>query len=525
MKIKFSASSYFAAVLFSFIFILGFFLRSKNLFSGDFLFLPDQARDLILVRDMILANKLPLIGARVMSGGLFFHGPLWIWMLGIPFFIFKGNPYFISWTFVLISMAIVVAGSFIALRLYGLKVGLLVGLFLVGSSALLGAVPGTTNAQVLPLVFVFYLYCLIIYLRGNKKALYYAAFLAGLGIHFEGIFSALLFPFLFFVSVFTDRYIANIKRAIIALIAFFLPLTTYLLFDLRHQFLMTKGLIRFLTPGTNSPIKGYEQYANIGFRVYDRLANIINMPYAVLPGNDKLLFILLIISLFGTFWLVFDKKASTQFSKEFIVLLSLPIYIYLLYIFFPYPIWEQYVFSIPVIVSFIFALSISQFSRYRYGWTIGIIIVILLLIPIKYKLQIYYFSNSQSEYANSDGLYTNQLRVVDYIFKDANGQKFGYFVYAPQVFTYGMDYLLWWRGKYKYKYLPDSKKNKIFYLIMYPPLVGDEGAHRFWIKNTIRTKASVLGRKEFRGRIIVEKRSKAPNNETEVDPNYYLNVR
>ena len=75
--------------------ILAFFLRSKIFIAGDFLFLPDQARDLLLVKEMVENGKLPLIGARGMSGGYVFHGPMWIWLLGIPFLIFQGNPIYI----------------------------------------------------------------------------------------------------------------------------------------------------------------------------------------------------------------------------------------------------------------------------------------------------------------------------------------------------------------------------------------------------------------------------------------------
>jgi hypothetical protein len=158
-----------------------------------------------------------------------------------------------------------------------------------------------------------------------------------------------------------------------------------------------------------------------------------------------------------------------------------------------------------------------------YGKIIVIMTLLLLFLPALQKLQADYIFRTQQKLI-SDGSYRNQLAVVDYIFKDAGSEKFGYFVYSPQVFTYGMDYLLWWRGKYYYGYLPESQKKNTFYLIMYPPLAHDNGAHAFWIKNTIRTKSKVVERKIFQGDIVVEKRLLLGEEEG-VDPNYYLIVR
>ena len=85
-----------------------------------------------------------------------------------------------------------------------------------------------------------------------------------------------------------------------------------------------------------------------------------------------------------------------------------------------------------------------------------------------------------------------------------------------------MDYLMWWRGTYKYKYLPESKKLPITYLILNPPAY-DEGSHTFWIKNTIRTKGKIISTKIYRGNIKVLKIS-IPSADPQPDPNYYQNL-
>jgi hypothetical protein len=510
-------------VLFA-ILLFAFFLRAQPFLSGHSLFLPDQARDLLLVQNMVEDKKPPMIGARAMSGGYIFHGPFWIWILSVPFVLFQGDPLAISYVYVLISVSIIAFSFAAAYKLFGLKVATLTALFLTCSYTLINNVSGTTNAQLMPLVFVGYLYCLITYLRGNKKLFFFALFFAGLGIQFQGIFAVPLVLYLLLVSLFTDRYILNIKRIILSGFIFMIPLATFVLFDVRHKFLIAQGLFRLLTDQKGlGVIPGYEDYGNIGFRVTDRFFALLDTPYSIMYGTHQMLYVLFVASLIVAGVLLFRQKNMAQERKVFSVLLLLPVFVYTLYIYFSYPIWEHYVFSIPVVIAFIFGIALDKISQNTYGRVIVVAIAVITLIPLVQKLKMDYFTAGQT-YAVSDGSYATQLAVADYIFTDANGEEFGYFVYSPQVFTYGMDYLLWWRGKNVYGYIPKSEKLKTFYLVMYPPLTGDENAHAFWMKNVLKTNADVVSTKTFPGGIIVQKRM-LETVEEPVDPNYYLIVR
>ena len=133
-------------------------------------------------------------------------------------------------------------------------------------------------------------------------------------------------------------------------------------------------------------------------------------------------------------------------------------------------------------------------------------------------LQLQYLSDYKKN--ETSGSYLNQKAVIDWIYKDAENGKFGYFVYSPSVYTHTVDYLVSWNAS-KYPGVKlENQKNKNFYLILYPRNKEDEGAYEFWKKNTIKTNGKVISRKVFRGDIIVEKIAK---NEAEegVDPNYY----
>ena len=507
------------------LFVLAFFLRSSIFLSGDFLFLPDQARDFLLVRNMVEERKPPLIGARVMSGGLFFHGPIWIWILGIPFMLFNGDPYMMSWTFVFVSMAIVISGFVVALMLYGWRVALLVTLFLSISIPLAGSVSAMSNAHVMPLVFVWYLYFLIRFIRGDTRFLYLAAIAAGVGMHFQGIFSAPLFLYLLAIFVLVKRDVFAWKRLFLPVFCFFIPLSTHMLFDLRHDFLMTRAVLKMFmnTEKALPAIKGYEQYEDTWFRIGDRMGSMVQVPFSVIPNSSWVIYSIIVFCLIICIYTIFRKKLDVSWRRELIVLSVIPIFVYVTYIIFPYPIWGHYVYSIPVVMSLVLSLPLVWFSRIKLGWIVPIMLLLLILPTLFTSIRQLYFSGIKHG-GESDGSFRNQLAIVDDVFEKGKDKNFGYFVYTPQVFTYGVDYLMWWRGKTRFGYIPPALKKNQYFLIMYPPLKNDNGAHDFWKKKVLRVQGSLVQRKEYHTKIVMEQ-WQAGASEDSVDPNYYMDVR
>src|SRR5579872_3052982 len=105
-KLSFSYQYISIAVIFLLVLTLAFFLSSRMILAGDFWFTPDQARDLLLAKGIVINHKPILIGARSGIEGVF-HGPLWIYMISMPFALFHGNPHLISYFFIFISMLVV----------------------------------------------------------------------------------------------------------------------------------------------------------------------------------------------------------------------------------------------------------------------------------------------------------------------------------------------------------------------------------------------------------------------------------
>ena len=502
------------------VFALAFLLRFRFFLGGDFLLLLDQSRDLLLASDIVSTHKIPLIGARSGLGGVF-HGPLWIFMIMPLFLITNGNPFLtLVPLFLLVSMAIVLIGFFIGKNLYGLKFGIIFSFFLATSSSLVNIVPYTTNAQVMPFVYLLFLFTIFKFLRGNDKFLVWSVFLIGIGIHFEVAFAVMLFPLTILALVLRWK-MPSIKFFILSLGAFILSISTYILFELRHHFLMTTSVLKLLS-GKVGPGKGYEKYLNLQFRIEDRAVNLKNSFLDSFYVPNYWLFILMTAIILLALFIFVREVRKKKMDKEWLFLLLTPIIIFSLYVFYNQPLWAHYILPISISSIFFFALSLEKIFAFKIGK--GLALLFIAIISLFSFSNVYSsYSNMKPYYSNSDGSYKNQKGVVDWVFKDAGNKKFGYFVYNPQVLTYNMDYLFNWIGKSKTESKFSNKKEKINYLIMYSPPVGDLSAHDFWKKNVVRTNGKVIESRSFKGDIVVQK-IETGNNEGVVDPNYYQGI-
>ena len=507
------------------ILLLAFLLRSKMVLNGDFYYLVDQSRDLLLAQSIVVDHKLTLIGPRTGIGGIF-HGPLWIYMIA-PFFVFaKGNPFFtLAPLFMLVSLATVIAGFFVGQRLYGKWVGLLLALLLTLSYPLIQTVPFTTNAQVLPVVFVLYLFAVIQFIRGKEWYFVLALFLTGLGFQFESAFAVLWLPLTVIAAILRQK-LPNGKNIVLGLSAFFIGVATFILFDLRHQFLMTSSALRvFFNP--IKPLAGYEQYTDVGFRINDRVMSLWNSLLTPLFTKDQLTSgILIVILAIGVGFFLkefFVKRKFQKYDREYLFLIIAPIFIFGTYIFYSLPLWEHYLLPTSILAALLLTVSMQRIFMKGVGYKIVIgVFLLLATLPALFWVKDHYIS-AIPYVSQGDGTYKNQLEVAKWVLENTQNKEYGYFVYTPGILTYNMDYLLSWLSTKDKLTAPSNRKHATTYLILYPHFANDDNAYEFWKENVVRTKGKVVQRKQFESGITVEKLA-IPSSDPEPDPNYYQNL-
>ena len=493
-----------------FIILAAFLLGARMILAGDFFYLFDQARDYLLIKNIVDTHTLALIGTHSGLGG-FFHGPFWLYMLAPVYILFGGNPFSFAYFYILLELVTVFVAYIVGARLYGQKPGAIISLLAALSPVVWNSVPNTIGVNVEPLVFLGLFYFLIKYLRGDSKSFVFASFFAGLTLQFETALPLVLIPSMVIAFFLNKKAVKNFKIMILGIFAYILSVSSFILFDLRHQFLMTKAVLGAFGGGEKG--KGYLVMKD---RIIEHFGSLLGSYKSFLFSQDILLTILFGVIIVFAVFLIFQNKEKIK--KEFLFLLLFPALVYLFFIFYPYAIWPEYVFGllIPVILAFYLALTLVWEN------TLGKVLVVLFFGLTLFNFGLYIGNQYLGKYQEntSSGSYKNQKTVVEWLYKDAGKGKFGYFVYTPETYTHGMDYLIWYYGKKNPNTFFESQKDSITYLILYPHTSNDEGAYDFWKKNVVRTSGKILETKEFTGGITVQK-ILIGDKESPVDPNYY----
>lgn len=494
-------------ILFILILILGLLLRSREYFRGDFNYFLDQSRDLLLVRQIVESKHLALIGARSGLQGIF-HGPLWLYFL-VPFYLLaKGDPF---WTlvpvFTLFNILLILAAFILGKKLFNNQIGLIFSLLIAISNPIIQSSFTITNAQMIMILFLFYLFFCLKYIRGDKKSVILLFFLTGLAFQFESAFAIFLIPLIIFTFIYFKK-IPSLKYVLIGSALFFLTISNFLLFEARHQLLMTHSALRLFT-GQIGVMRGYEQYSSLLFRVKDRLNLFINFFFFPL-NNTNIIFKIL------TLGIVFYAAFLSKKKKELVFLLIIPLFYFVVFIFYPYPLWDQYLFGMMILSCFILALCLSKINKN----ITKVYLFLILIFPLLTLINQYFLRNKTNDRLGS---YQSQKQVAEWVVKNNIDPKVNYFVYDSGLLTYNMDYLVPFIAKTNNKTAVSEKKDIIF-LILYSPPKWNMGAQDYWIKNTIKTEGKVLETKRFKDTDIIVKKIKTEKNEPPPDQNYFQNL-
>lgn len=468
-------------------------IRFTPLSRNDVPFLFDQGRDMLAVRQIVVDHKLTLIGPFTGLQGVF-QGPLHYYLLAIPFFIFNGNPAAEIGMMVVLALVGIFLCYMLGRNMIDGKFGIVLALFFAFSSASISFSSYFWNPNWIPFCMVLLYYFLYKSIFTHPKYWIWTGLLAGIIAQFEVAFGLPLFISLFIVAILCD--IKSLKSlyfwAIIP--AFLVTFTPQALFDIRHQFLMTKTIISFLH-GANGGTGGAIPFST---RIFYRINEIQGATIFTI-SNNRIVDYLLACSLpvFLITSLLYGWKKEL---KLFFIFLLIPLTFFVIFLFYSHEAWSWYWVGLQTSYYFLLAFILSTFlkkSKIYMGFSIALMLfwAIFTIIPEILGLSVITQGDT--------GTLKNELRVVDFIYHDANGKPFGEFVYTPPVYDYAYQHLFWWKSK-QYGYSATKDKNGIFYLVIEP-----DPDHPYSIngwKQTVIKTGKVVWDKTFPGKITVEKR-------------------
>jgi len=478
------------------IIVLNIFFPMWYVLHNDIFFHTDIARDFLLLDDLA-KRKLVLIGPRSSGPSGFYHGPAWMYLNYPAFLIGNGNPITVGWFWILLNLIFLTSSFIVAKKLFNSKTALI----FVALLSLFPSIPDPTknwlNGYYNPFgamfLIPFYFYCIITYGRKlHKKWLVLALLLNGFMFQFQVAFGG---PLLILTSLFVIYKIVK-KRLYSHLLAFLIlliPFSTYIIFDLRHNFSHVKAITNLF----NDPYKDKIPFLEI---VKQRLGmlNMTGMHFFREP-HDVFGLVYAYAIAFGIFIAIKVKTIKEKLPYQ------LFLYIYIGYFILSclHNGWLMYYYWMPIfpLVFLIFASLESFIPKIIYYTLLFVCLVSNMFISVNYAKQ------SANFIGKNQDSWKFESSVAETVFKDANGKEFGFFIYSPDIFAYSSKYPF----IYQERLNPQTKMHiyerlPLTYLIIAPPpkdkpwMTGD-----WWKTNKIGIKQTPIKSWDFDNGYKIEK--------------------
>lgn len=478
-------------ILLLIIFAIGFFLRAQETLSGNFLFLKDQGRDMLEVKSIVMDRKMTLIGPYTGLQAVF-QGPLYYYLLAVPFAVFHGDPKGVMYLMLTVSMAGIAFGYLIGKTFFSKASGFAIAfLFAVSPSAAAAATFIWSPFFVLPVATMAYYFLLDYVRRGAHRSYMILACCAGLLTHFEMAFAV---PFT--ITIFSICLFIAHKRAyrfspllFLSIIALFL--SPLILFDFRHDHITVRSVMRLLVGGSQG-LGGGELYTKILRDHFVRF--LINLKSTFINSGflADLSAFFYILGMIG--YLIRGK------SLLITVLLFFPLIIFTVFLFYPFQIWDWYVIGLFPIYLILGGVFLGMSWSKKYGRILVVFIAILLLQNAMIRLIRLYSTPDYGGTAKMRG----KLDAIDFMYRDAGGRPFNVLVFTPVVLTDAYDYLLWWHGQRTYGYIPGKSLSGNVYLLIEPD-PAKPWSYQGWLDTVIK-KGTIVKTNELPSGFIVQQR-------------------
>lgn len=477
--------------------ILGSIPRSIEVISGNFLFGYDQGVFFQAVKEIVVDHKLVLIGTEVGCGG-FFQGPGWYYLLSIPFYLWRGDPYGGMIIMLMVGVLTIALSVVFGRKIFDIKTALTIGFLVAVSPAIIAQSRFIWPPFIISLLSVFFIFFLYKVLQGSGKFFPFLTLIVGLMFHFEIATGAtLLFQLLIISPLFFIKKMVSLRFYILGLSSFLFTQISLFIFDIRHDFINIKGIIKLFTNSNkeNSLINRVDLINNHISVFKQNFLSSFQMADLLWP----LLFIVLIIGLSFYFR---DKKIKK--AKKWLVLYftTSPLTLFIVFIFYPSTMWEWWILELMIFYCFLFGVILTYLFKNKIMRVFVVAIYIIFFLSFVNKT-IFFYKNDFNDFGGTHKI-RGKIEAIDYIYKDAKGKQFGLLVFTPPVYAYAYDYLIWWYGNKNYNYVPHKERKGTFYLLMEPD-PSKPWSYKGWLETIIKT-GKIIETKELTSEFIIQKR-------------------
>ena len=416
-----------------------------------------------------------------------------------PFFIiFSGDPRGIVLSISLIGISIIILSFYFGKKVGGNSLGLILAVLVSVSGIMVSLSSQIWNPNIAPLFVIIILLILNkIFAKNqkNKPLLYlFLGILLVLSIDIEIVYG-ILFSIGIVLAVLSIQRKFNLKSIAAFIFGGLIILVPRIIFEVRHQFLMTKALIAFFTTGNSS-----HNLPSIVSILISRI-NILFSQFASTLSNDNKLLVGCEL-VFIVFSILLFYKKSDWIIKNFIRVSLIVVAVFLIGLtFFSHDVWPHYLVGLPVFYLLLFAIAVYLLSK-NFSTKLAILLtLIIFLFNLNPYSQIQNIGKPLWE--GDASVYRNQVAVIDYVYKQSGGKPFKYVVYTPPVYDYTYQYLFNWYGPKKYHYSPQTQANLAYFIL--EPDFQDPSRLENWLTQR-EGDGRIIKSQEVKGGIIVQTR-------------------
>lgn len=422
------------------------FLGSWYVLHNDISFTSDIARDFLLFREVDV-KKIVLIGPHSSSG--LFHGPLWTYLNYPAYVIGHGNPVAVGWFWMILVVVFLISNYYIAKRLFNTTVAYL---FVLLESVYMGFhAHEFINPHGAMLVIPAFFYCYIRYRETLRlRYLFMHLLFASAMVQFQ---MAIGIPFMIlsFLAILATSFRSGKKAHILAYLLLAIPLGNFIIFDIRHDFLLSRLVLGFLSPQQGGHSFNYLSFA------YDRVRLLFSSVEIVRSdrGYRNLVFFLMLL------FVLYRQVKDNAYKMIYLSFLYFYAGFFVLSIIDKGPLLYFYLYPLFPFVHLIFASLVT--SRYK-----PIALIIILVVFVYNVNTLIYDVKVSGKFIGVD-IYSWKFlnTMVSNIYKSPE-KEFGYFVFTPDTVGYGPKYAMLYAGSIYHKPAASFQKKPITYVLIEP---------------------------------------------------------
>lgn len=439
-------------------------LNSLHLFRGDIFFHSDIARDFLVMDELITNHKLTLIGPK--SGGItgVFHGPAWYY-LSLPFFwLANGNPAYMG----IFWFALYLVGASCIYFFLRKKFGVNIALLTITLWSSLTILLPQNFLQSTPAIFftIPVLYFISNYLENHHwQDLVIGLFCLGMIIQFQMAFGV---PVLLAIGAYLFAHLIkqHYYTHLLAFLILLLPLSTYILFDLRHQFLQTNAVWQYFFNHSETSFNFVNYLANRLLALGSCFAFLLSSETVINYGSGFFGLVIIVIAPF------IYHRAIKQYQAVFLISYLMIFGFWLLTFPFKGEIHPYYFeMLLPLICLWLVFFTLQLPPNLKYS-------LLLLVISFNLGFGIYRSAIYLSTPDTNDAAYWKFYRkLVSDVIADSYGQGFGYYAWTPDLLSYPSKYAMLYAGKQHHANLAAYQKKPLTYLL----IAKNDAQHNPWV--------------------------------------------